>query len=1273
MRLLMLMLIRKRILVPFSLIMLMGCGSVVWAADLTGKLIYFHGQVVVKPASSSDWQPATINQDLFAGDLIQTGPAAGAAILCLDESQIKLNENTQLELRQVAPSPRLRLGEAIPAAAAQAAASLYGVTRGEIWLRNKNDKFRFEMETPAVTAAIRGTEFNLRVQPDQTSRVTLLEGSLQLINPFGQVVLQAGDEGLARPGQAPTKRVVLQPDNAVQWSLYYPGIISYRDLPLLPGGAAAARKAGDPLAAAFYAYNHGQLREARDAAEAALARNPDNPEALTLLGWIRLQENTPLDALKYFCRLTRPDETALAGMALARYRAGDLSGAYELIKSAHPTPASPLLLTLEGYFALLVGRSAEAEKLLGAAAAAAPDQSLPRALLAQIYLVQNRRDLARTEASQAVAANPSSPAAQLTLGLVQVASFDLPAAAVQMEKALKLDPRFVEAYVYLAKIWLGGDYLDRAWKTIEQARQLAPQEGEVLALAGFIRLAHRDYLGAHRLFHQAISHNPALGEPHLGLGIVNYRYRENDRGLAEILTATLLEPRISLYQSTLGKALYQNRNFAKALEVYDYAQTLDRHDPTPHLYKGIALSDLNRPGEAIQEFNQAMALNKNAGVFRSRLMLDRDAAVQNYNLAKSYGQLGLGDWAYSKAVTAAKKDPLNSSAQLFLANAYYLTRQRLGAGTTSLLLYRLLSPANQNTFSQYNDYTPMFEMPYWRVLAQSGVGSWDRTSIIQNHFLEVYGGVPGAAFDVAGFYNEDRGMRNINSDSKSYGSINNLKWEPNVFNSILAGFTYLGVERGDDQNLNDYNYLNAPNLRQYARQRQGDLGFVHRFGPNATLLTYFTYSNNHSREKYNLGGSDSQFGILSYTIGPFRFWDLGTYNYDYSVNSQLTRDQEFANFQAQQQLVLGNHTLMAGVDYFSGRLWYRSRERFLRYDKDFVYGDYSFIFDNAGNLLFQGPFWAPYVENFNYLNPAAYINSYLRPPNRSLTFYLQDYWRPLPNLLVELGVFKDQGKNARYGFGEPISNSVWSPRLGLNFEITPSQTLRFVLQRHMNTHYLSSPSLVPADIAGFPWQINVDEGALVRELGLAWEAQWNPRTFSVLRLNAHRIDNPVYESFFDTAGNLQARKMYWGWKRYAASFSVNHLLTNAWGLSVGAGFKKLDPSIDHTQLIIPYSQRGSWQDYSETTAGVSLYYLNPQGWLGFLRNYYIHQNLTGRADHGYLLTDILIGRELPNKRGLVTLEVDNVFNRHFYYQREFVTFDAFYPMRRILFKLALYF
>jgi tetratricopeptide (TPR) repeat protein len=940
------------------------------ASEPTAKIINLFGQVRVKPASGNQWQPAQVNQVLSTGDVLQTGPASGAAILCLDESQIKLNENTVFELRQVAPSPRLRLGEVIPAAVGQTAESLYGVSRGEVWLRNKNDKFRFELETPAVTAAIRGTEFNLRVGPDGVSTITMLEGKVQFANSFGDLTLLAGEEGMARPGQAPTKRVVLRPADAVQWALYYPGMFSYLDISLdlkaIPGASPA-------LLGALAAYQGGRLAEAQQGAEAVLSRESQNAAALTLLGWIFLQQNALLEARDFFRRVQPENEYSLVGLALACYRLNDLSGALKLMQQPPAgRPATPLLLTMEAYFSLLASNPQEAQRLLETVRAKSPDSVLSQSILTQIYLVQDRKAEARQLADQLVALAPRSPRALLSRGLVNIAYFNLPGAIQDFQTALAIDPHFLEAYIYLAKIWLGSDYLDRARKTIEHARRLAPDNGEVLSIAGFVRLAFRDFEGARLLFTRAIELSPSLGEPHLGMGIYAFRYRQMDRGLSEMLLATLLEPRLSSYQSELGKALYQVRAFPKALEVYDYAKTLDPNDPTPHLYKGIALTDLNRPGEAIQEINRSIELNDNRAVYRTRLALDRDLAVRNFNLSKSFLQLGLGDWAYRKAVTSVQKDPTNPSAYLFLAGAFGASRNRLGSGLSALLLYRLLSPANQNTFSQgligqsTIDYTPMYEMPYFRVLTQGSIGCWPNRNAITENSVEAYGGRPGLALDVAGFYNEDQGFRDKNGGGKNYSSINSAKWEPTVKNSFLGGFTYYDAELGDTRNLTDFGYQPAPYYRQYYHSKQYELGYVHRFNPNATFVSYFTYqdqrSNSTDYQRYQLP------------------W-LPPYILDVDEYSQRATPRELINVQVQQQFVWGDHTFMAGFDYFSGHLKYR-------------YNVFSII---------------------SYLGFPLLTNEYgysYKPPDRMYTLYLLDYWRLHPKVLVEAGVFKDQSKNS---------------------------------------------------------------------------------------------------------------------------------------------------------------------------------------------------------------------------------------------------------------------
>ncbi len=1209
-------------LVPFALLifLLVAVDLSRAAPPLAGKLILVQGEVSVRRADATQWEAARLNQELYAGDALRTGTASRAAIICVDESQIKLNEKTLLILKSVAPSPRLLPTPIVPAAPMMAPSSIYEVPEGEIWLRNKREKFQFELQTPAAQATIRGTEFNIQVGPEGATRITLMEGNLCISNVYGEICLRPGEQGFVIPGRAPTKQILVQPDDAVQWSLYYPGIFSFRDLPLTPPPGLTRAPAGPPAQAALIqqaeaAYDQGRLEEARGLAETVLRQDPLNVRALTLMGWISLERNAPEEALDYFSRVRAVDGMAIIGQALSRYRMGDQVGAYESMQQAYGLPPSPVLVGMTGYFALLAGRVEQAKAALEDIVRKAPDAPLPRALLTQVYLVQNRKEAAQSEAAT-LARFTNSPLAMLTVALVKMSAFDLPGATHYLEKAISLDPRFVDAYVYLAKIWLGSEYLARARQTIEKALRLAPRDGTVLSLAGFVRLAYRDYEGAMKFWDQAVKANPRLGEPHLGLAIYYFRHRRFDQGLGQMLEATLLEPRVSLYQSELGKALYQTRAFDRALEVFDYAKTLDPRDPTPHLYKGIALSDLNRPGEAIQEINQSIALNDNTAIFRTRLSLDRDLAVRNYDLARAYDQLGLREWGFSKAVTAVKNDPYNSSAHLFLEKSYSKTPQGVFAAVTEDLFFRLLSPANQNTFSSVrnDDYTPMFEMPYGRVLAQGGIGTWQSKNSIQDHSLVAYGGQPGMGFWLEGDYFDDRGMRNINNDVRTYTPMAWLKWDPAVSSSLMGTFQYQDTEWGDILFPNDSAYKPQPHFRNAQRFWLTELGYVHRFNPKATLLTYFTYQRWQNRSLIS----------QQLPLDPDTTLDF---------ISSAKDDHALGNFQAQQNLVLGDHNLIGGVDYFSGRRHYKD------------------LFTQT--ILFQG------MPVFTDISSQGF-----RPPEWTYGFYLLDYWRLHPKVLLELGVIKDFAKNSLAGFSTPLYTSLWSPLAGINLYLTPQHTLRFAVQRHLVSHLeWGVASLLPTETAGFPWLLTTFNGTESRSAGASWEAEWNKKTFSVLRLEALRLAVPSY----DPAG---ARE-WLGYKRYEASLILNRILLTSLGLSAGVLGKRVvpDPNPEFTELSSPF------QDYSEFRTFLALAFLHHTGWQAGVKTTLVNQSLKDRADDLFGLVDLRFGKEFNNKRGLATLEITNLFNRRFFVAQEpFRYIDAdFFPDRRIMFKLALYF
>ena len=1248
---------------------------------IVGKLVSMQGQVAFCRGNTTQWEPAQVGQPLLAGDSVRTGPGSLASILCVDESQLKLNEKTVVIMKTISPSPRLQ--PVTPTKEAPAPPSHYEVPQGEIWLRNKHEKFRFELETPAVTATIRGTELNIKVQRNGATSVILLEGNVCLTNPQGEVCLVPGEEGYTIPGQKPTKRVLVQPADAVQWVLYYPGIISYRDLPLSslprtltgPPGTAQLIQAGEA------AYDQGRLQDARKDAQAVLAKDPENSRALTLLGWVSLQEYQPDEALQHFRRVRQPDDLTIVGQALALEYLADASGAYELISRASQNgKPSPLLVVMSGYFSLLAGRVEEARSRLEAALTLSPPAPrLARPLLAQIDLVQNRKDAAQAGASQALAQAPESPMALFSLGLVKMAAFDLPAATRYLQKAIDADPRFVDAYVYLAKIWLGSEHLSRAQKTIDRALQIAPRDPAVLSLAGFTRLAFRDYRGAFSLLNRAVKADPRFGEPHLGLAIYSFRYREFRQGLEEMLTATLLDPRVSSYQTELGKALFQTRAFDRALEVYDYAKTLDPKDPTPYFYKGIALSDLNRAGEAVQEINKSIELNDNVAMFRSRSLLDNDLAVRNYSLAKSFQKLGLNEWAFSKAVTAVKHNPYDSSAHLFLRDVIFGARTGsespfitggllASAAVTEGKLFSVLSRANQSTFSNITfdgtealglttDYTQMFEMPYGRVAASGGIGTREGSKSIQDHQGLIYGGAPGVAGAVFGRYFDSRGTAfptepSLTPDSfggteRDYAIQAFGKWEPTVKGTLTGFFTY------SEDKSTDHGTFKVPPQPPFSlsnftfadnavfRRSLYELSYYHRFTPESASLIHY------SRLEFPIHGVQSftQNSNIDLGGGPLPFSNQGVLS--------PTLDRSRNNVQAQQYLrfsALGQHSLIGGFDYLTGP---GVSQRL-----------------NITNIQT--------IEALGFQD-VEQLSTDSRSPQWNYSFYLLDYWRPQKNLVFELGLMKDFQKTVIPGFQQNLYQSMWSPRFGANYQFGVNgtqQVLRAMAGRFLCTHWSTQPLLLPSEVAGFPWAIDSASGTEVRQAGGSWEAQWNAKTFTVVRLNALRLAGPNFVTTTDTVTGTTFDQPIWQtWKRYQASIVLNRILFSSLGLSGGVMGKRVIPDLSFENADSPPTSQ-NLRGFSEFNAFLGLAYLHPQGWLARVKPLLVQQygDITGhKADNPFVILNLTLGRDFPNKRGFALFEFQNLFNHRPFYSIEPFRDLEFSNQRRFLFRLGLYF
>lgn len=902
-----------------------------------GRIVHVKGKVELIRGQKGIREEAKADLALYPRDEVLTGPDGRASILMADETLIQVNVHSRLVLEQVAASSAwIRLRKIVPAAYF-AARSLYRMVIGEVWVRNKNKEAALEIRTPAMTMGIRGTEFDLRVAEDDTAILSVLDGSVKAWNELGAVDVGAREQAVARPDSAPQKRLLVSPEDAVQWTLFVPSVISDKDI------------------------------------------SSTDPER----------------------------ETLARGLGL-----------------------------------LVGGQILEARRLFLDVAGRRPENPLAWGLLALAHLVLGQKTQALEVARRGVEADPRSPTAWIVMSYVHQALFDLQGAPEAICKSLELEPENVIALTNLARLLFGSDRVNDAWRTIQEAKRLAPQDGEVRTVAGFILVARREVDDAKEAFEQAIRLNPSLGEPHLGLGLAKMRQGDVAGAMEEITVAVLLEPRRSLFLSYWAKMLYQLKRFDQALDLLRVAQGLDPLDPTPHLYRAIILRDLNRPTEAIEAMNRAVALNDNRAVYRSRFLLDRDLATKSVDLSILYSQLGLSAWARNKALASVKQDYTNFAGHIFLSGALFGLEGRGGAGSSELLQGQILMPANSNSFNTFNEYTSFFERPSVNGEISGSIGNFDHRA----GSFAAYGGIPSAnlAFNLGGSYVETDGWRE-NGFYRFRDLVGAFKWDPTPMDGLMFIMTHPNTKSGDI----GYEVDLPPDPYRWDRTRftRTEFGYHHHFGPQSDLLLFFTH--------LKVDGSMLLHSRTRILIPPPPPFVLEGFQYiDYHT--------PYNQVQGQYRFKLGGHQIILGtVQHF---------------------GEHGAESETRSYLELLG---------FKFRLPVSWVGHDL--DTRFHSYYIQDTWRLAPWLTIEAALFSDQMNQNNVFSGTQWSLHEFDPRLGVIIEPTPNDTIRVAAFRYITP--FEARRLDPTDVAGVTIFRSTLEGSIAQEADLAWEHEWSSGFF----------------------------------------------------------------------------------------------------------------------------------------------------------------------------------
>jgi tetratricopeptide (TPR) repeat protein len=374
------------------------------------------------------------------------------------------------------------------------------------------------------------------------------------------------------------------------------------------------------------------------------------------------------------------------------------------------------------------GDSVAASALRQRCVSSSPDAPLAPVVAADLAissLFSGDIEAADSNSRAALEALPSSESARISRSFVLQERGDLPQALSVLggqSAADSVDLRARRAELLLA--------FGRVPEARAQLEALVDRSWYAETVLGFARMSDRSFDEASAAFTRAAQLAPAAGLPELGLGLIAVNRGDVAAGRVHFERAAVLEPSRAMYRSYLAKSYFESDTYAPAEPEYERAMSLDKNDPTPHLYRSFMRVAQNRPVDALRDLEKSRELSSGRSVYRSSNLLDEDSAVQSASLSRVYRDLGFVERGRIEAISAIMSDYRNASAHRLLAES----QERVFSADASLSERRmadLFAPLSVNVVDSIgagvslNEYSSLFERDGWRSGVSTSYASLD--------------------------------------------------------------------------------------------------------------------------------------------------------------------------------------------------------------------------------------------------------------------------------------------------------------------------------------------------------------------------------------------------------------------------------------------------------------------------------------------------------------------------------------------------------------------
>jgi tetratricopeptide (TPR) repeat protein len=301
----------------------------------------------------------------------------------------------------------------------------------------------------------------------------------------------------------------------------------------------------DPLQVAIQHHQLGRLQEAGRIYQSVLARNPNHPDALHLLGVVVHQ----------------------------------------------------------------LGQHQQAAQLISRAISLRPAAPAYYANLAEVWRALGQLDKAVECCRIALRLQPSYPEAANNLGLALLQTGNIAEAIEHFQAALQLRPNFAMAHNNLANALRTQGDVTAAIDHFRKAVECDPKLAEAHSNLGQLLCENHQLPEALKHCQQAVQLRPAFAEAHSNLGNVLREMGKLDDARRHYVEALRLNPAIGMIYNNMAQLLQEEGKIPEALAWYQEALARDRNTPRIYCNLASALSEQDRYDEAIAQYEIALGLD----------------------------------------------------------------------------------------------------------------------------------------------------------------------------------------------------------------------------------------------------------------------------------------------------------------------------------------------------------------------------------------------------------------------------------------------------------------------------------------------------------------------------------------------------------------------------------------------------------------------------------------------------------------------------------------